>query len=371
MQDKLCIVLSSEYPANNPVWNDEVQRDLTTVKETLTDHDCIEITLPVIAGRLFTKKLVKAALDAIGVHYTTCHIVLNTHGIPGSSDLKHEIVKLVVENLSEKNIVISQISALLCDGMVAQPHEEILTSHTYRVHRKEASMRILQDRLNSMNTPITQNFEIRGFSSAYLPDRDQTEVVDILNGHGGVTLSVSTKPYHTLSPALYATQILESIQVIDQYKATDHPQSFPAYVRATNLLGLVLTDMQKNVLAHLQSNQPLADEFQPLLEAVEVYCRATHRLTEPLDANNFEFMFKHWLKNHKIYSNERITMLEKHVTIFLTSHDSEKLIQKKSRYLSPHVTKALFPPASLQLAADSKVDESNFSSETDDKTFKK
>ena len=205
-----------------------------------------------------------------------------------------------------------------------------------------------------MNTPITQNFEIRGFSSAYLPDRDQTEVVDILNGHGGVTLSVSTKPYHTLSPALYATQILESIQVIDQYKATDHPQSFPAYVRATNLLGLVLTDMQKNVLAHLQSNQPLADEFQPFL-----------------DANNFEFMFKHWLKNHKIYSNERITMLEKHVTIFLTSHDSEKLIQKKSRYLSPHVTKALFPPASLQLAADSKVDESNFSSETDDKTFKK
>ncbi len=88
----------------------------------------------------------------------------------------------------------------------------------------------------------------RGFSYVYLPDRDQTEVVDILNGHGGVTLSVSTKPYYTLSPALYATQILESIQIIKNFKDTDHRQTFPDYVRATNLLGLVLTDMQKNVL---------------------------------------------------------------------------------------------------------------------------
>ena len=64
-------------------------------------------------------------------------------------------------------------------------------------------------------------------------------------------------------------------------------------------------------------------------------------------------------------------MLEKHVTLFLASHDPQKLIQKKSRYLSPHVTKALFPPESLQLAPASKKDESNFSSETDDRTFKK
>lgn len=350
MQDKLCIIISSEYPKDKILWNEEVQRDLVTVKETLANYHCIEITIPVVAGRLSARKLVQTTLDAIPLPYTTCHIVLNTHGIPGLSDLKNEIVKQVVENLSEKHIAITQLSALLCDGMSPQEKTNaVIESRSHTIPRKEASMRVLQKKLNAMTTEEAQNFQIRGFTYAYLPDDNQDEVIDILMGRGGIALNVSTQPYQALSPVQYATQILESIAVIMHYKGTDNPQASPEYIHASNLLGLVLSDMKRNVLEHLKNSTPLAPEFSPLLETIKAYCinnpRNGSQCSSPFGEKDFDYMYNSWIKNYKLYSDERIKMLENYATILRTNYESNQFIKKTFRGISPHIAQAFFAPA--------------------------
>lgn len=55
---KLCTIINNEYPESYQEFNEEVQRDLVTIKETLSDHCFIEITIPVIAGLKSARKLV-------------------------------------------------------------------------------------------------------------------------------------------------------------------------------------------------------------------------------------------------------------------------------------------------------------------------
>ena len=322
MQDKLCIIISSVYAETESVLNAEVQRDLTTVKETLSDHTCVEITVPVIAGETSAKRLTAQVLETIQSRYATCHIVLNTHGAGGVNDIKDECVKMVVQDMSEKGIPITQLSALQCNGMLGQSATEVRAANPMiplhaTVSAKKASMEILQAKLNAMITKEAQNFDIFGFGSAYDPISEKEAVVDLLNGEGGVTLNVSTARYIPVSPTRYATQILKNVEIIEQSKATERYQSMPAYIRATNMLGLAITEMKEKVFFHLENCQPIPAEFQPLLTAVEDYCRAPPRdrpqaVPLPLDASNFFRMYKYWLKDKKLHSDERIGVFKKY-----------------------------------------------------------
>ncbi|MGV3740187.1 MAG: hypothetical protein ACO1N3_02710, partial [Gammaproteobacteria bacterium] len=88
MQNKLCVIISSEYAVGNSVsdekdrarhklWNAEVQQDLETVKKTLDDHRCIEIKIPAIANQQSMANIVREKLAEVQItQTTTCHIVL-------------------------------------------------------------------------------------------------------------------------------------------------------------------------------------------------------------------------------------------------------------------------------------------------------
>jgi hypothetical protein len=322
MSYKLCTIINNEYPESYQEFNEEVQRDLVTIKETLSDHCFIEITIPVIAGLKSARKLVQTALSVVHSGYATGHIVLNTHGIPGKSDLRHDIVQIVVKHLSEKHIAITQLSALLCDGMVPESIDEAIKEHTKRliafpvkINLRAASMNVLQNRLNGMVTQIGQHFDIRGFDYAYLPEEARSEVIDVLRGQGGLVLSVTTIAFTPPTSEQYVNQISDSISVMQQYCALDNPQEHKDYQVATNTLGLILASMKKNVLDFLNGEQSLAIENEPLWIAVKTYHR-DFGITVPLDSQNFTGIYKKWLKEKKVYSSERIQVLSDHARIY-------------------------------------------------------
>ena len=56
---KVCIILNSLYDREYPLFfNSEVQQDLSVVRDTLKDHQFLEINLPVKAGNMLIKKLI-------------------------------------------------------------------------------------------------------------------------------------------------------------------------------------------------------------------------------------------------------------------------------------------------------------------------
>ena len=219
MQRKLCILISSEYltdtsshadAAKWQLWNTEVARDLETVENTLTDHDVVQIKIPVLSNIQYCTRIVENALKAINESYETCHIVLNSHGASGRHDLKDDVVQMVVRDLSEKNIKITQLSSLQCYGMSALSAEEARTIPTMRLNgpkkqgARKASMEILKGKLNATITQGTQEFDIRGFDKAYDPILDQSEVMDVLRGTGGIALHVVTQAE---APPISLTQL--------------------------------------------------------------------------------------------------------------------------------------------------------------------
>lgn len=329
MNNKLCIIISSEYATSvkeSTLWNDEVQADLNIVKAILHDHELVEIGIPVDAGLRTVNKLVKHSLDNIHKYYPTCHIVLNTHGIPGKCDLKHEITQMIVRDLSRRNTIIIQISALLCDGMTRQTMEQVLAQNAHRMNLfslnivpKAASMSVLQQRLSAMVTHIAQDFKIRGFTYAYVPENAQDEVIRILKGHGGQTYTVSTQSYIAPSPDQYIEELTSSMQVVIEYRnANAKPDD--KYGRATNVLGAALTSMKDNILAHIKNGHPLASDNQPLLDVIENYVvqqnMSPDAVKQSLNVQNFNSIYKHWLKDKKVYSEQRMVVLENHLRLY-------------------------------------------------------
>ena len=149
--------------------------------------------------------------------YPQCHIVLNTHGASGKNDLKDDAVQMVVKDLSQKNTAITQISALICNGMSGLSAKEAREAHAsmykrdspefQRFAEKPASMQILQQKLNSMSTDRAQNFEIQGFCGPYDPDEDKNDIIALLHGESPALLKVNTKPKIVLSPTQEAEKL--------------------------------------------------------------------------------------------------------------------------------------------------------------------
>ncbi|MGV3740254.1 MAG: hypothetical protein ACO1N3_03060 [Gammaproteobacteria bacterium] len=332
MPGKLCIIISSIYPpTTNPLWSEEVEEDLRIVKETLNDHEFKEIYIPVAAGTLLTQRLLNSALTDINhTHTTECHIVLNTHGTPGFSDIKHQVVANIVTVLSQNGINITQISALMCDGMAQQSLEQARSQAQHRfstfsskVHPRKASMVTLQKILNSLSTDIVQNFTIRGFDYAYLPKDARDEVVGILKGEEGKILNVHTQTTTATISIEYAEQIRANIDIVQRYAKKTAEISALNYHKAGTVLGKILTKMKTAVFNAVQNNtvSSLKSEFQPLYTALETYIASTHIATE-LNAKNFEKVYKNWLKDKKLYSEERLTVLKEHVRLSLAHHNS-------------------------------------------------
>jgi hypothetical protein len=329
MRDKLCIIISTIYPTSiEPIWQDEVNEDLSIVKETLHDHRCIDIFIPFIAGRQAATQLVNKILNNIAVtNSTVCHLVLNTHGTPGFSDLKHEIVADIVRKLSQKNVVISQISALLCDGMVAQTIQDarkISRHHFFEKTKnfRRPSMVVLQKILSDLTTDISQNFSIRGFNYAYLPKNARSEIEALLKGEGGEVLQVATKVFIPPEPEDYAEQIRDSLRLISDYKNKTAKVSVQAYETAATFLGKILLEMKNEVFSALKRDTSILEksECQSLFNALDQHANL---LDLPFDAKNFDKIYHDWLKSNKVYSESRRTVFEHYAQSYLDAHIHE------------------------------------------------
>jgi hypothetical protein len=332
--NKLCIIINSEYPTKSSsaseyqerrTWAEEVAIDLGTIKTTLDDHDHLQINIPVIANIQSMTRIVEEALKTITHSYHTCHIVINSHGASGQNDLKDDVIRMIARDMSEKHIQITQISALICNGMSAlsakeaRGHPSMRSEHSSPARGKKASMEILQEKLNATITQTEQQFQIRGFYKAYSATEDQDEVSAVLKGTGGIALEVRTPVFYELNPEQHAQKIRDSVAVIKSYSGRAFDKDTPPphdYNAASNMLGEVIAGMQKNVSDYLDSKQPLAPENIPLLEAIKKY-QTDHGAAEPTNGQSFNQSYKQWLKDNKIKAPDQIRMLvlEEHAAV--------------------------------------------------------
>ena len=309
MKEKLCIVVSSLYSDKSYIHlNEEIECDLNTVQTTLSDHDCFNILLSVKASLQMIRQQVSNFLTEIKGDYSTCHIVLNTHGAHGKTDLKDEAVRIVLQGMSSRQIKIIQLSALQCHAMSplsaneARLADPMMPVHK-KAHAKPASMSILQDKLNAMTTKIIQNFKILGLASAYDPKENQTQIHDLLLGKGESFLVVTTQLHIEIS----AEQIFKCIEFIKEPKTEQEFHSeFPKnYHEATNIVGAIFTKIKEQIVVHLENQQSsLAAEYQPLLDAI-----IENTQIGELNDKTFPGIYKKWIKNNKIHSKERIDVL--------------------------------------------------------------
>ncbi len=318
MSKKLCILIKSDYLLLNRSqnqdqiqnWLEEVKADSDTVKETLSDHDILEISIPVLAKPKKITEIVEESMTKLNPEYESCHIVLNTHGAAGASDLADEAVKRVVQCLSSLGIAVSQLSALQCNGMSAlSPAEQREADPMRPVHAtargKDASMSILQQKLNHTSATMPQQFAIRGFESAYDPKEDRESVVAVLRGSGP---SLQVKTIAQSSREIDLAQIAASIVVVRDTPEGKRIKNLP-YDRATNMLGVVLESMKNNIRDHLKSAAPLNPENLLLFEALKNH--KTQRYKEcPLSDLNTDYIYKSWAKENKIHSKSRLAVLE-------------------------------------------------------------
>lgn len=319
MKKKLCIILRSAYPSceHYGLLNKEVDLDSITVKETLSDYDIIEIIIPVLTKLSSISDRINFVLATIEKTYEKCHIVINTHGSPGRSDLPDVAVKEVVQQLSQLNTSITQISALQCNGMLPLspklPIDSLkLTSSALRT--RKSSLGMLQQKLQHMKTHTPMTFEIRGCIEAYDPEIDKALVVGILNGDKGISLPVCTMEHKPASVDTYL-HILKSIDIINKTPPLLRGKS-EEYKKATNVLGILLNNMKKNIYNFLNQLSALSPENTPLLHSLQAYAES---LGLNLEFNNFKHLYNQWIKKHKIFSEERISVFKKYCDFCLLS----------------------------------------------------
>lgn len=316
MSNQLCILIQSEYPLSTPnyqEWDYEIQEDAKTVGDVLSDYDIVSIRIPIAAKPKIITDLVQQALDAITKVYENCHIVLNTHGAPGASDLPHDAVKKVLIGVSHRFIVVSQISALQCDGMSELSPEDQLSAEPMRFSYPNAPgkgprLNGLQEILKRTPTNIPQQFNIYGCAKPYDPVHDKLLVISILNGNcaGPLGVYTSTPRQHTD----YLKMLRQSIDVVRATNPDD--RAGPAYDTAANILGEALNKMKKDVRVCLRENTDIDGKAGPLLQRLQ-QCAQTLGLI--LNDKNLDAILKIWLKENKLSTNARLSVFEEYCWI--------------------------------------------------------
>lgn len=342
MHSKLCIIISSEYDESrgnldrdkHRAWNAEVQRDLNTVKNTLQDHQWVDIRIPADSSQQSMSKIVSDHLAKLKITPPTeCHIVLNTHGAAGKKDVSDEAVKMVVSAVSHQRAEITQISALICHGMTAlgakEANEQDLMrpEHAPALREKKATMQILREKLNALSTDIAQNFPIRGFESGYDPEEDEDLIREVLLGHTEPALLVSTQVTAPTSRVEDAQKILDNIEIVRRYKTLKkpHEEETKAYNTATNSLGNTLTHMRNQVVSYLYRDETLEYEYWVLLKTIQIYAENQDPPLTLKSARDFDHIYKKWLKDHKVLSHERIKLLEAHALSLVEAENPQTL----------------------------------------------
>lgn len=316
--NKVCIVLSSVYDDScPPLFQEEVEQDLETVRATLNNHSLIDIRMPVGASCQFCIKQIRQSIDAHrqlmrqDVGHVECHIVLNTHGVPGASDLRLDSILYLVELLSNLNVSITQISGLQCDGMApseARRQETTNLSENFirASKRKDANLHILQQKLLELPLTRRQHFTIRGFEYAYLPLDSTEEIKRLLAGEGGSGLAEVNIEPHSFPPE-YFRQILEYSTRLQRHHKDLPP---PAYQELTNFLGRVQHDMKQRISNILQySDDTEIAEDSPLFPLYSAVISFASQFTQATNAKHFDAWYKHWVKDHKVYSETRTQVL--------------------------------------------------------------
>ncbi len=224
---ELCIIIESKYPNDvddekqrkkNQQYQTEIDQDHATMYNMLkNDHDIHTITVPVnskvnqaLKQTLSTDshKILNKAMQKR--EYNRCHIVLNTHGESGSSDLQDEVIKYYIQQCSECDIKIHQISALQCNAFKKRTKQDLLDQKPMMPGQQYAdsvpikvntrsSMDILLARLNKLETKHEEKFQLRGPLIAYIPNNDQKLISDILLGENNndiQTVEVQTQKFN-------------------------------------------------------------------------------------------------------------------------------------------------------------------------------
>jgi len=323
--NKLCIILSSVYAKHLPHFlNEEVEQDLLVVKSTLIDHQFIEIPLLFPRSKKPMMDCIRQTLSLAELpKEAQCHIVLNTHGRAGCSDIKHDCVIEVVHYLSRLRFNVIQISALQCEGML--PRISLPLADMYRLTwidypkktiKKEADLVLLQKKLSKLELDVQQHFEIRGFEAAYEPLKNFAEVRGLLQGHAGFSLAVTTRPKR-----INFEKILRDLDCMHRY----HDLSVPDYQTLSNSLSKILCYIKEQLFSAIKADTKLlADSpLYPLFEALCLQAELEPHDFYRIKANTREEIYRHWLKSHKIYSSQRLSVIEKFAkTALVTSKET-------------------------------------------------
>ncbi len=358
---KLCIVLSSVYPAiyyqtNESIrWNEEVTDDFFAVQRILSvDHEIIEIRIPVKMGKYGAKKLIRDTLRTSllsrskeGRTMTECHLVLNTHGIPGYYDLRHDVVLETIDFLLFKAtkslgyVKITQISALMCDGMAAQSQEDPMTRVAVQMRclfeptcaprpLKEAAMVVLQQKLQALHCfpGNSQSFKILGFDRAYDPSEETAHVEAVLRGDvvDAVTELTVTIPPCDPDSVVDKKMVLTAIETVEAYRDPETKADIDKcmYEKAGNVLAKVVNVMRDEAMSYFSHNDDHTEdrtdhsrmeEVCPLLcNVLREHAKSMYRPTiAELDSSNFDRVYRDWLKSYKIYSKERLSLLKQFI----------------------------------------------------------
>lgn len=328
---KICIILSTLYDQTIPAfYNDEVQQDLDIIYESLGEYEILPINLPFKANRSFSQKTLFNALHQI--HFpadSTCHIVLNTHGSPGHCDLNLELITQLVEWLSHRSISISQISALMCDGMKAEyfsPDTIVSMSiykHAPKMHAHEASMQTLQKKLNALTTKMPQSFYIRGFDFAYTPNQHKQLIVELLKGNAGEYLNVQIHAKTFSSNDIF--QIHERINIISEHQQNHLSFSKKEQTEHLNFFSSLLEHMKNNIVLFLENQQiPTFDsDGFPLWHALVQHARQESLSIDILNPVVFLNVYRNWIKSHKWYSQERLAIFTEFANLLAQKLEEE------------------------------------------------
>lgn len=332
MRNRLCVLIQTVYSPKTPDYEQltkEVNVDSHTVKEILSNHDILEIGIPSGAKRNLIELIVTRTLDNIRQNYEEAHIVLNTHGSPGSSDLPNEAVQHVLIGLSAREIKISQLSALQCDGMTVQSIQVQREAHPMwsgdiKLREKESMLVRLRNRLIATSTKITQHFKIYGVFNTYDPLEDRDLVVDILNGNSVDCLVVRTI---MSSVSMNPTSLQTNINVIREIRDSG-AQKGRAYDTAANCLAKVLVQIKKDLLTCLHENSMPSPSNKLFLKQLDEQAKA---IEKSLDCSNFEEVFRIWMNKNSLTSEVRLSILEQFFHL-LSSEPSDSLDSDVTRF---------------------------------------
>lgn len=317
--NELCIIVRSVYPGGvSASENAETIEDSKTVKETLINHDIVEIEIPIEFDRFLINQRIGETFTSLSQEYQACHIVINTHGARGKADMMDGAVQEVILHLSHRNISVKQISALLCNGMRQRLSKSQEREGVEDFPTRPSSMQLLQAKLAHTSMPIRQLFHIYGFYSAYAPIADKDKVVTILKGVGK-GLAVHTKVQSLLTIEEYVAEIKRNIAIIEEGRKNTEP-----YTKATNVLGDVFGKMKENIKTFVEGTGGLDPKNRKLYESLFLFNKSLSSDVTITPAN-FHSVWCQWLKQHKIGSTERLATLQHYCHILSISSQEDTI----------------------------------------------